>query len=172
MALENLTPVTRMEAILDGADITPVTREEYFWQQAATSGYELPDVTAADDGDVLTVVSGAWAKAAPSGGGGQFIVTLSYDDHDTPVVDKTFSEISTALNGGSIPVIVYSGEDGAYYYHLERFEPSGVHAEIKFASWEGTYDALGALTGIAYTAVYIENDNSVIFGNGEITFTP
>lgn len=30
----------------------------------------LPAVTAADNGDVLTVVEGAWAKAAPSGGGG------------------------------------------------------------------------------------------------------
>ena len=28
------------------------------------SGASLPDVTAADDGDVLTVVNGAWAKAA------------------------------------------------------------------------------------------------------------
>ena len=30
----------------------------------------LPAVTAEDNGDVLTVVEGAWAKAAPSGGGG------------------------------------------------------------------------------------------------------
>ena len=29
----------------------------------------LPAVTAADNGDVLTVVEGAWAKAVPSGGG-------------------------------------------------------------------------------------------------------
>lgn len=31
-------------------------------------GIELPAVTAADDGDVLTVVSGKWAKAAAAGG--------------------------------------------------------------------------------------------------------
>ena len=31
-------------------------------------GSDLPEVTADDNGDVLTVVSGAWAKAAPSGG--------------------------------------------------------------------------------------------------------
>lgn len=38
MTLENLTPVTRMESILNGDNIEPVTREEYFWKQAATSG--------------------------------------------------------------------------------------------------------------------------------------
>lgn len=31
-------------------------------------GSSLPPVTAEDNGDVLTVVNGAWAKAAPSGG--------------------------------------------------------------------------------------------------------
>ena len=36
---------------------------------AVNGGNELPIVTAADNGDVLTVVEGAWAKAAPSGGG-------------------------------------------------------------------------------------------------------
>ena len=69
MALENLEPVTRFEAMLAGADIDPVTRLEYFLKLAATSGFELPAVTDADDGDVLTVVNGSWDKAAPSGGG-------------------------------------------------------------------------------------------------------
>lgn len=35
---------------------------------AQASAAELPAVTGADDGDVLTVVSGKWAKAAPAGG--------------------------------------------------------------------------------------------------------
>jgi hypothetical protein len=38
MALTDLTPVTRMESILNGDDIEPVTREEYFWKQAASGG--------------------------------------------------------------------------------------------------------------------------------------
>lgn len=41
-------------------------------------GSSLPPVTSADNGDVLTVVDGAWNKAAPSGGG--LVVNLSYDD--------------------------------------------------------------------------------------------
>lgn len=68
-SLSDLDPVTRMEAILDGEDISPATREEYFVKKAVTTASsELPAVTSSDNGDVLTVVNGAWAKAeAPSG---------------------------------------------------------------------------------------------------------
>ena len=41
MALEDLTPVTRTEAILDGDDISPVTRMEYFLGKAAN---EVPKI--------------------------------------------------------------------------------------------------------------------------------
>lgn len=40
-------------------------------------GSSLPEVSAADNGDVLTVVEGAWAKAAPSGGGGVFMTPVA-----------------------------------------------------------------------------------------------
>lgn len=57
----------------DVADITLIpdminaiaTVAETVATAAGTS--ELPKVTASDNGDVLTVVSGKWAKAAPSG---------------------------------------------------------------------------------------------------------
>ena len=39
----------------------------------------LPEVSEADNGDVLTVVSGAWAKAAPSGSGGYDITEVETD---------------------------------------------------------------------------------------------
>ncbi len=68
------------------------------------AGDELPAVTATENGDVLTVVEGAWAKAAPSGGGafivhgeedvlsGDVVITESFADavaaveQDTPVI--------------------------------------------------------------------------------------
>ena len=53
MALEDLTPVTRMESILDGDDISPVTRMEYFLGKAAN---EVPKPEGVSDaGKVLTV---------------------------------------------------------------------------------------------------------------------
>ena len=54
----------------------------------------LPSVTSDDNGDVLTVVSGAWAKAAPSGGGDTVIVNATAsEDFATMTLDKTWREI-------------------------------------------------------------------------------
>jgi hypothetical protein len=61
MALENLTPSNRLEAILDGGDVTPSNRREYFIQKAmsAGGGSDLPEYTSADKGKVLTVEEGS-----------------------------------------------------------------------------------------------------------------
>lgn len=50
-------------------------------------GSDLPAVTAADNGDVLTVVNGAWGKAAPSGGG---VLVVNVNNG---ALDKTWQEI-------------------------------------------------------------------------------
>lgn len=57
MALEDLNPAVRVEEILDGADIEPANRLEYFLKKAAGSG--LPAYTSADKGKVLTIGDGA-----------------------------------------------------------------------------------------------------------------
>jgi len=56
MALEDLTPFVRVETILDGADIEPATRLEYFLKKAAN---EVPKPTTSDIGKVLTVGEGS-----------------------------------------------------------------------------------------------------------------
>jgi hypothetical protein len=56
MALEDLNPAVRVEEILDGADIEPATRLEYFMKKAAN---EVPKYTSADKGKVLTVGEGS-----------------------------------------------------------------------------------------------------------------
>ena len=71
---------------------------------------ELPSVTAEDDGDVLTVVEGEWAKATPSGGGGSLAIGVtSVDGVDT--LNKTWQEIHDALAEGKYCVIVESTEN-------------------------------------------------------------
>lgn len=70
-------------------------------------GGGLPEVSADDNGDVLTVVNGAWGKAAPSGGGGVLIVNavVDFTDPSSPVVlsvDKTSEEVYTAAQSGHV----------------------------------------------------------------------
>ena len=57
------------DGLTDGAMFPPSSNAVYDALQNAT---ELPSVTADDNGDVLTVVEGAWAKATPSGGSVDF----------------------------------------------------------------------------------------------------
>ena len=67
-------------------------------------GSDLPEVTSDDNGDVLTVVDGAWGKAAPAASGLEFFVvkmdvTINMSgEFVSATCDKTFSEISTAFN--------------------------------------------------------------------------
>ena len=87
------------DGLTDGAVFPPSSNAVY---DALQNAIELPSVTAEDDGDVLTVVSGAWAKATPSGGGGGVLIvnaTVS-NDETTITMDKTYREIATALQSG------------------------------------------------------------------------
>lgn len=64
-------PLTRMERIMSGEDVEPLTRDEYFMKKlvdsiSATAAAVLPEYKVADDGKVLTVDTegeGANAKA-------------------------------------------------------------------------------------------------------------
>lgn len=65
-------------------------------------GSDLPAVTSEDNGDVLTVVNGAWDKAAPSGGGGALVVpTYTTEDNETYTCDMTFAEVMAAVEAGT-----------------------------------------------------------------------
>lgn len=106
MALENLEAATRIEAILNGDDITPATRREYFLQRAANevpkpggnsdagkipvvnsdgNGYsledipeELPAIASGDAGKVLTVNAGETGVEWAEAGGGLPEIPVNY----------------------------------------------------------------------------------------------
>ena len=117
MALSNLTPVTRPEAILDGEDIAPVTRREYFMQKAASGG-------GGGGGDSVV-----YMRSAP---GGFFV------DYDAKIpVDKTVPEILSGLDEPNfgftklffveLPVVLFDEElsytsDGGKVVFLDTFE--------------------------------------------------
>lgn len=75
---------------------------------AGGGGSSLPAVTAEDNGDVLTVVNGAWAKAEPSGGG----TVVVHVDEETWTLDKTWQELWNALASGKICIVVMPSMNG------------------------------------------------------------
>ena len=76
----------------------------------------LPEVTADDNGDVLTVVEGVWAAAAPSGGGsssGCLVIGGTYDEGtDTYTLNKTWQEIFDAMSNGQFAYLFEREENG------------------------------------------------------------
>lgn len=77
-------------------------------------GAGLPEVTAADNGDVLTVVEGAWAKAdAPSGGA--LVIGINYDEQaEIQSLNKTWQEIYNAMSSGRGAIIVNEVDEMAW----------------------------------------------------------
>ena len=68
--------------------------------QKIKSATELPVVTGDDDGDVLTVVEGAWAKAAPSSGGSDAPdMTMLCTDYSGMWQEATYTLLSGTYAG-------------------------------------------------------------------------
>lgn len=63
----------------------------------------LPSVTAADNGDVLTVVNGVWDKAAPAG---ETTMVVTYNE--STGLDETFANIRSRIESGKLVVIKWS----------------------------------------------------------------
>lgn len=83
----------------------------------------LPSVTAEDNGDILGVVEGAWAKMdAPSGGAEYFNGTISGTTF-TLGDNKHLSDIKAAIDAGKV-VMLNDGGNNNYYYTLARYRAS------------------------------------------------
>lgn len=81
-----------------------VTAEKLNKLEGGVENAQLPAVTSDDNGDVLTVVEGAWAKAAPSGDN---VVILN----ETAVATKSFNDFVAYAVAGKTVFIVFTGED-------------------------------------------------------------
>ena len=123
--------------------------------KTVATGGGLPEVSDTDNGDVLTVVEGAWAKAAPSGGD-SLVVTVVWDDTISPdggyKANKTFAEVSAAVAAGKTVIInntaTYAvalatlSQNSAYIYWLEMTVAasggSGHILAVSYMTMDGT----------------------------------
>ena len=145
MALENLTPVTRKESILNGEDITPVTREEYFWKQAASGGGSTPEYDAE--------------------------VTFVYDNEGHISCTDTFANQYALGNGVSKVVFIANGvpvaEDICNRIPIIEFPdtPESVNYTTKVLKFSQDSETQIVAESIA---VSLSSDNSVIDASNHI----
>lgn len=79
---------------------------------------ELPSVNTSDNGKVLKVVNGAWSAATSSSSGGLFLVNFSLRATlGSYTADKSFAQIVSAVDSGSVVMGQYRGE----YFSLTYF---------------------------------------------------
>ncbi|MBR4155365.1 MAG: hypothetical protein IKU01_01500 [Bacteroidales bacterium] len=93
------------------------------------SGDRLPDVTADDNGDILTVIDGAWAKAEPAGG----IITLyavSPEESDPAMAEFPHYSQSDWTNLAESGLSTTENGTAMTYSELKELIESGVRVQI------------------------------------------
>lgn len=149
------------------SDITPIKRSEEYLQRIADAiegggGSDLPAVTSDDNGDVLTVVNGAWDKATPSGGGlpkihisgggllpGSLVST--YDD--ILAIHQTGSAAMLWSDNDSVDIVVL--------YPIPEYEDSGATIREYFGVVVNGFSGDSASTGIqSYNIVLADDGNT------------
>jgi len=122
----------------------------------------LPEVSADDNGDVLTVVEVAWAKAAPSGGSDLFIVEVTWDDNANGYSpNQTYADAVAAIAAGKVVVIVNDGSYGADIAHMNMSGDAIAWVQIEVALSGGSgqdlyiHDFRWNVSGITESNYYV-----------------
>ena len=111
--------------------LLPIISESYM--NGAISGATaevLPAVTSTDNGQVLTVVEGAWAPAGVPVNTGIAIMTGTWDD-GACTFDMTFQEIYDAIDAGKIVFAVIPTEDAFGIMLVNSIEVSSTAISVK-----------------------------------------
>lgn len=131
MALENLEPATRIESILDGEDIAPATRLEYFLKKASAGG-------------------------GGGGGGEQSILFASIiDDGGTMKLDKTWLECK---NADAVIIRTVSDPDVDIAYVSRITMSEGTPPESNTYEIISVFPDLGGPDGVAWMPLVLSTD--------------
>lgn len=116
----------------------------------------LPEVSATDNGQVLTVANGVWAKAQPQGGsGGTLYVTTAVEGDDT-VLSTTYADIEEAVDNGLTVVLKLDQSDqhAVTYYFASLYSLNGA---------EGSYSV--TFNGDGYIMFESSTEDGVMIQN-------
>lgn len=133
--LEHLYAMIAGEEELDESVPSTYDRKQGFLFHIAEKiqGGTLPDASEASDGDVLTIADGDPAWAAPSGGGGQFLVTITPTGEDSGTSDKSYSEIAAAAEAGQgVVAVLYNAEATSGYAYLTNLNSASQLATFMY----------------------------------------
>lgn len=144
-------------------------------QGGGGGGDTLPAVTEADNGNVLTVVDGAWGKAAPSGGEGLYIIELtaqptsSFADLPSGV---RYANILAALSEGKLPILHIktgtSSSNGVHYW-IPLSEAKPYSNAMTFVQWT-LISSPGGTTGVKHNVYLIASTNKIKVDSYTINF--
>ena len=114
--MNNVDALKKLYTQLGGsaADVANVSQisdmiEAVSEQAATATAPELPEVSAADNGDLLGVSSGAWAKVSPAERKGrQFAIDYTVGDtQETLKSSKTLGDIVAAIKSGDVVTLQF-----------------------------------------------------------------
>lgn len=114
--MDNVTALKNLYASLGGnpedvADVSQISDmiEAVSTVAAEAVASELPEVSAADNGDLLGVSAGAWAKVSPAERRGRhFVIDYTVGDtQETLKNSKTLGDIVTAIKAGELVTLQF-----------------------------------------------------------------
>ena len=157
--LENLEPAVRLEEILDGQDIEPATRLEYFLKKAAEgggSGGGLVEIKNVEPFQVPDLVNGGTRLFDPESD--ELWITT---DPDAPYQQMTDTYFITNQNPPGIVDVIAQGEHTigitGIWYEMQAFERAAVSTP-KFCVKPSKYYGF---EGISFTGYIIKPDTIV-----------
>lgn len=94
---------------------------------------ELPEVTGSDNGKVLGVVEGSWAKAdVPTN---DFVVNYTIDGNENLVADKTYGEILNAITSSKNVWATLTSGSLKEFLRLRDYDSADLHSVVHFTTW-------------------------------------